>query len=307
MVFAHRRVDGLSRIAETRLVAARRIAGAVMVSLSCGVLMCASVAAAGPRFSAPVFRPTGTDDVWDFVAADVDADGNPDVVTISYEESELSVLRGRGDGTFLPPLTYQGPGEPYARLAVVDVNADGRPDLIITSFDEGAEKSYVDVLLNDGAGHFRRHGRYTTRGELHDGVAAADVNGDGIVDLVAAVEVFSDAPRILAHSCSCWLARERGGLPRAASRVPARSRSRSVTSTAMASSMSFSPLLSPTRCRSGSATATARSALGAPSGHATSATSNWPILTMTGNSMSSWSATATVTTSAWSSVTATEH
>lgn len=193
MVFAHRRVDGLSGIAETRRVAARGIAGGVMVSLSCGVFMCASVAAAGPRFSAPVFRPTGTD-VWDFVAADLDADGNPDVVTINGEESELSVLRGRGDGTFLPPLTYQSPGEPYARLAVVDVNADGRPDLIITSFNEGAEKSYVDVLLNDGAGHFRRHGRYTTRGELHDGVAAGDVNGDGIVDLVAAVEVFSDAP-----------------------------------------------------------------------------------------------------------------
>jgi hypothetical protein len=136
------------------------------------------------RTSAPVFRLTGIEVVWELVAADVDADGNPDLVSIDAER-KLSVLRGKGDGNFHRPLTYQtAPQDPLVDLEAVDLNADGGPDLIFTG-SRSSSRGWLDVLLNDGAGHFRRDGRYVTEGFI-SAVVAADVNSDGIVDLAAA-------------------------------------------------------------------------------------------------------------------------
>src|SRR5207245_595317 len=54
-------------------------------------------------------------------------DSVQDIVTANGDDGTVSVLLGRGDGTFLPALSYQVAEFPTA-VAVGDVNGDGIPD-----------------------------------------------------------------------------------------------------------------------------------------------------------------------------------
>lgn len=78
-----------------------------------------------------------------FTAADFDGDGNLDVFTVDFfsDSGEVSVLLGRGNGTFDSDQLFGGYG-----TAVVggDFNADGRPDVAVANFGT------VSIGLNDG-------------------------------------------------------------------------------------------------------------------------------------------------------------
>jgi len=88
--------------------------------------------------------------------ADVDADGKPDVLVANCSatasgceigaDGALSVLSGKGDGTFKAAVTYGAGGRDPTGVTVGDVNGDSRPDLIATDFFSDV----VAVLLNNG-------------------------------------------------------------------------------------------------------------------------------------------------------------
>jgi hypothetical protein len=110
---------------------------------------------------------------------DFNRDGIPDLVTANTGASgtgTVSILVGYGDGTFQPAVNYPaGPG-PIA-VAVADFNRDGNADLAVT----GANGIYI--LLGNGDGSFQAALTYSQSGL--SGVTVADVNRDGIPDLVA--------------------------------------------------------------------------------------------------------------------------
>lgn len=61
--------------------------------------------------------------------SDVDVDGNLDL--IASTTGGVMVARGKGDGTFYPPVIYGGLAEGTSKvLAVADLNNDGAPDMI---------------------------------------------------------------------------------------------------------------------------------------------------------------------------------
>jgi hypothetical protein len=121
----------------------------------------------------------------DVVAADVNRDGLPDIVALNYNSSDVSVLLGRGDGTFEPQRRFDAGTVPFG-LAVGDVDGDKIPDLVIV--ESTVLKVTVSFLKGRGDGTFRPRkvvDEIASSASLDSaGVRIADVDGDHIPDLV---------------------------------------------------------------------------------------------------------------------------
>ena len=136
----------------------------------------AAAGSSAPRFSAPVSVRTGKEPDRP-VAADFNRDGKLDLATANYRSHSVSIFTGRGDGSFdrrVSISTTRYPGS----LVAADVNRDGSQDLILASNDRARS---VMVLTNDGSGTLHPGQTYRV-GMLW--IDAADVNGDGFVDIV---------------------------------------------------------------------------------------------------------------------------
>lgn len=116
--------------------------------------------------------------------ADVNHDGNPDLVVANDEDETITVLLGDGKGAFHP-----SPGSPFAAghlpndIAAADMNGDGILDLVIANH----QSPYLTVLLGDGKGGFRPApgSPFDVHSNPHPhGVVVADFNGDGKADAV---------------------------------------------------------------------------------------------------------------------------
>jgi hypothetical protein len=114
--------------------------------------------------------------------ADLDADGKLDVVVAKGGSSSVDVFRGNGDGTLKAAANYFTPG-PH-RVTLADLNGDGKTDIITTSALNFYV--YVSILLNKGDGTFNSPLYLDVPAEA-TGVGAGDFNGDGKIDIVAAV------------------------------------------------------------------------------------------------------------------------
>jgi hypothetical protein len=127
------------------------------------------------------YDPGGSGEAGDFrtiAVADVNGDGNPDIVVSNFWSSTVGVLLGNGDGTFQTAMTFT-PGVQNSAIAIADVNGDGKPDLIVGIWSGG-----VGVLLGNGDGTFQPIVTYGSGGVQVSDVAVADVNHDGNPDLI---------------------------------------------------------------------------------------------------------------------------
>ena len=115
-------------------------------------------------------------------AADVNGDGKLDLINADYYGNSLTVLTNNGNGGFVSAGTYTVGSLPIV-VSAADVNRDGKVDLICANSD-GAD-STLSVLTNNGSGRFVLSGSYHV-GTGPAAVTAADVNGDGWVDLISA-------------------------------------------------------------------------------------------------------------------------
>ena len=134
---------------------------------------------ASPTFAAARNYKTG-DSPAAIAVADLNGDGKADLVTADFGPSTVSVVLGRGDGSFLPRVGYPTGNWPRS-VAIGDLNGDGKPDLATANWGG----STVSVLLNRGDGTFRAQQRYPT-GRQARSIALGDLNGDGAADLVTA-------------------------------------------------------------------------------------------------------------------------
>jgi hypothetical protein len=106
-------------------------------------------------------------------AADLNGDGKTDVVVTDGTASVVSVLTGRGDGSFERATTIDGVSIPIA-LAVADLNGDAHPDIAVLS--RGTNK--VTVLIGDGRGVFKPYGQFAT-GFQPSSLVVGDFGTDG--------------------------------------------------------------------------------------------------------------------------------
>jgi hypothetical protein len=91
--------------------------------------------------------------------------------------NNVSVLLGKGDGTFKPAVNY-ATGPLPSSVAVGDFNGDGFSDLVVAT-------DSASVLLGKADGTFQRAVGYPA-GDSPYAVAVGDFNGDGIADLAVA-------------------------------------------------------------------------------------------------------------------------
>ncbi len=104
-------------------------------------------------------------------AFDADGDGHLDLLSDSWPQDRLVLVRGRGDGTFAAPGgQFAVPPSPINNLAVGDLDGDGHLDIATPAHDSDA----VSILLGDGRGAFT----------LRDGAPFASFGGFSTVELV---------------------------------------------------------------------------------------------------------------------------
>jgi Bacterial Ig-like domain (group 3)/FG-GAP-like repeat/HYDIN/CFA65/VesB-like, Ig-like domain/Abnormal spindle-like microcephaly-assoc'd, ASPM-SPD-2-Hydin len=152
--------------------------------------------APGVNFEPPVMYPSGGGTANSVVVADVNGDGNPDLVvanvcvsTQNCNNGEVSVLLGNGDGTFQPAITYGSGGYEARSVSVGDVNNDGKPDLVVVNqcaTNTQCVNGTVGVLLGNGNGTFSATVAYDSGGGRAFSVAVQDVNADHNADMVIA-------------------------------------------------------------------------------------------------------------------------
>ena len=138
-----------------------------------------SAATAAISFATKVDYVTGYNP-FSVTSADVNGDGQPDLITANYGSDTVSVLKNNGTGVFAYKVDY-ATGISPSSVTSADVNGDSKLDLIVANFDSGT----VSVLKNNGDGTFATKEDYAT-GLYSISVTSADVNGEGQRDLIAA-------------------------------------------------------------------------------------------------------------------------
>ena len=102
-------------------------------------------------------------------------------VEVSSTAAQEIVLLGNGDGTF---QAAKASASAYYPISIVagDFNGDGRPDLAVSGYP-GSTGSTVYILLGNGDGTFQAPTSAIADASVST-LAAADLNGDGKLDLV---------------------------------------------------------------------------------------------------------------------------
>jgi hypothetical protein len=116
------------------------------------------------------------------VAADFNNDGSQDVVIADYLSNQVSVLIGKGDGTFKKARLLSVPSP--IGVTNADINGDGNEDLVIIE-SGGSGNATLAIFLGDGKGNFHAKS-FSETGIATISASVADFNHDGYLDVAVA-------------------------------------------------------------------------------------------------------------------------
>ena len=122
------------------------------------------------------------------IAADLDGDGDLDLASANFIDSNLTLFFQTGHRVFTPAPNALPTGNSCVSVAAADLDGDGDIDLVAANEFSDDLTLYLQVA----PGVFRRAAASPITGSRPVWVTAADLDGDGDVDLVSANRVGDD-------------------------------------------------------------------------------------------------------------------
>jgi hypothetical protein len=136
---------------------------------------------------------TAPDRTYSAALADIDRDGDLDIIVSNDSPDRKLVYLNDGKGHFTKAGTFGNPNWATRYVTLADLNGDGYPDIVVAN--RGDYPDLVDgkpgkgpkiptpsfVCINDGKGHFPACDALPT--ESATSIVAADFDGDGALDL----------------------------------------------------------------------------------------------------------------------------
>ncbi|WP_413168347.1 FG-GAP-like repeat-containing protein [Capilliphycus salinus ALCB114379] len=135
------------------------------------------------------FFSSGAGDDPSLDVGDIDGDGNMDLIAVNPDTDEVSIYFNDGEGDLSSPSTFDAGDRPVI-TETADIDSDGNTDVVLINsefneFGVGYEGDSLSVLFNRTDDSVLT----LTAGEGVTDVVAADIDGDGDVDLATANEV----------------------------------------------------------------------------------------------------------------------
>ncbi|MBW7475566.1 cadherin-like beta sandwich domain-containing protein [Paenibacillus oenotherae] len=121
---------------------------------------------------------------------DVNGDGYLDLAVASSRNLQvgaLSILTGKGDGTFNSAVHYGSGGNDTRSVVLADFTGDGELDAAMGNWATGT----FSILAGDGNGGFATAVTYSAGGSVND-LVSSDFNGDGLLDFAFARQTHND-------------------------------------------------------------------------------------------------------------------
>jgi hypothetical protein len=135
-------------------------------------------------FAAPVVLSTGNNP-YAVAIADFNGDGRPDLVVTNQSDNTISVFQNMGTvgNIAFAPAEVFNTGQSPAGIAIADFDGDGMPDIAVAN----SKDSTVTVFLNTTSFAVISLVSVPVKVDYPaSGIAAADIDGDGLIDLAVA-------------------------------------------------------------------------------------------------------------------------
>jgi hypothetical protein len=140
---------------------------------------------------------SGETNPYGIVIADLKHNGFPDIAVTAYHTNTLYIFPNNGSGSFGAPYTSATGSGPMS-LVSGDFNRDGKLDLVVANATGGPAGDTDPVTSGNNVSFFGGKGDGTVLGgvispslNFPQSIAAGDINGDGILDIVGVAPNFN--------------------------------------------------------------------------------------------------------------------
>jgi len=162
------------------------MAGGFVLAVTVAVFCTSTVKA--ESFSSQQIISTNVDGAYSIYAADLDGDGDADLLSASHRDDKIAWYENQGDGDFGTQQVISSAADGAYSVYAADLDGDGDADVLSAN---GNDKNLA-WYENQGDGTFGNQHTISTGSYLPYSVYAADLDGDGDPDLLS-VSHFSSA------------------------------------------------------------------------------------------------------------------